>query len=641
VTERAKLGQGAYRADIDGLRAVAVASVVLFHLHVRGFGGGYVGVDVFFVISGYLITGLLRKDIERGALSLKTFYLRRIRRLAPALLATSLVTSLMSWLLLYPEDMSSFAASLTLQPLSLQNFFFLADGEYFRGAEAKPLLHTWSLAVEEQFYLFWPLLLLLASRLSSRGRGVLFATLALGSFALNLALFHVSPKASFFLLPSRAWELGLGAAVALLEERRVLAGFLTQGRRSAAAATGFLAIAVAVASFSDSTPFPGVAALLPVIGSALLLLAGAGDSHALTRWLASPPLVRLGLISYPLYLWHWPVLVCLRYGHRFPATSLGTLGIVGISALLAELTYRYVETPIRKGKALRSPSALVGTSAAAALALAVFGIHTWASDGAAYRYSGIARALLTAPFHARTERCGIMFRTRHPLAPVCPLVDDARPTRKILLWGNSHADQWSGALAQLAEQHHASLYLNARNCRATADSSFCDKDVQQAVLSYASQHGITDVVLASSWYGRYHVTDETFERELASVVSDLARRKMRAWLVIDTPTGAELDPITAFEAHRASPEFGAVPAEPQRLRRESERDLFLKLAAMNPHGMVTALDPSEELCGAGNCPGGHAGVAWYRDAEHLTDDGATVASRGFSAVFDGAALVGE
>jgi peptidoglycan/LPS O-acetylase OafA/YrhL len=628
------LSESTYRPDIDGLRAVAVLSVLLFHLRVPGFPGGYVGVDVFFVISGFLITGLLRKSISAGTLSLKEFYLRRIRRLAPALLAVSIVTALVSWWKLYPEDMSSFGSSLALQPLSLQNFFFLADGEYFRGAEAKPLLHTWSLAVEEQFYFFWPLILLFCSRLSSQKRSrLLLLALAIASFALNLVLMKVTAKASFFLLPSRAWELGVGAAIAFADERRQLAGWLTPPRASALAALGLAAIAAAVLSFTDSTPFPGFAAALPVFGAAAVLAAGVSPQHALKRALSSGPVVHLGLISYPLYLWHWPVLAFWRYGNAHRVGGWHSLAILLVSLALAEATYRLIERPVRQRRWLGAPTALVGISLGAAVTLMSFGLHVRNSEGAAYRFSGVARALLTAPFRSRSDRCGFVFRTVHPFSQVCALRTDPNPERKVLLWGTSHADQWSGLFLELAAAHHASLYLNARNCRATPDHSFCGAPVQKAVLGFAVAKHMTDVVLASSWFGRYRVPDDVLERDLVALVNQLVAHGIRTWLVIDTPNGPELDPIAAFERKPQEPAFGAVPATPLLQRGAREERFFQSLAAAHPAGLVHIVNPTARLCDGDVCPGGRADVAWYRDTEHLTNAGAKLAAPSFAPVF--------
>lgn len=628
-----------YRADVDGLRAVAVLSVVLFHLHARGFSGGYVGVDVFFVISGYLITGLIQAELVRDTFTLRAFYLRRIRRLAPSLLVVTVPTTIAAALVLYPEDMRSFASSLAAQFVSLQNFFFLADGEYFRNADTKLLLHTWTLAVEEQFYLLWPLCLLLTRRSTFKKRFAFVAAIMLGSFLLNLALMRVSAKASFFLLPPRAWELGLGGILALLQAQNAFDGVLTSARRTVAGIVGLGAIVLSVVAFSADTPFPGYAALLPVLGAALLIIAGIGGEHAVGRVLSHPRVVHVGLVSYPMYLWHWPLIALAHHLHRDPARPQNALVIIVASFALAELTYRLVEQPIRRRAWLPTTRSLLAVVGAAALSLTAFGIHAYATEGAAYRFSPVARSFLTAPLAASGQRCGLVFRVMHPNAQVCALHRDPAAERRVLLWGNSHADMWDGLLVDLGKKHRSSVYLNARNCRATTDSDFCGKHVQEGVLGFVASEHVTDVVLASSWYGAYDVPDDVFERGLADVVAKLSSRGVRTWLVIDTPSGKQLDPIASFEKNPQAPELGAVPLSDYQPRRLREGALFASLASKHPN--VEIVDPASMLCGESVCSAGGGGEVWYRDTNHVTSAGAHVTEPRFAPVFTGARAAGS
>lgn len=618
-----------YRAEVDGLRAIAVCLVVLFHLGLPRLTGGYIGVDVFFVISGYLITSLVRREIAEGHFSFKRFYLRRIRRLSPALLLMLVATTPLAWWLLYPEDLSGFATSLALQPLSLQNVFFLIDGEYFRHADAKVLLHTWSLAVEEQFYLVWPLLLVVLARLSPRRGLILLAACFAASFCLNLALMRISPKASFFLLPPRAWELGAGALVALVEVRGAFAT-LTRYARTALCALGIALILGAAMILRPQSTFPGVAALLPVVGAMACLVATCGQPHHLSSALGHRGLVHVGLISYPLYLWHWPVLVLWRYGHPDRDGMRGALMVLVISVALAELTYRFVEQPIRQRRRFALDFRLLRGVLVGAAVMIGAGLHMRWSEGAVYRFSGVARALLTAPFRAHSDRCGAMFRVLHPLAQACPMTNQGAG-RRVLAWGNSHADMWSGMLKELARENDASFYLNARNCRATVDSAFCGRHVQRAVLAFAKARQITDVIFLATWYGSYQLRDQVFEAELDKVVGELSTLKVRIWLTIDTPAGAALDPLQAFERAPKSPKFGSVPAASEIARRLRERALFERLATRYPN--VRVIDPSPSFCDEKQCWGGSGTTAWYRDGGHLSDAGALRAKDHFAVVF--------
>jgi peptidoglycan/LPS O-acetylase OafA/YrhL len=261
-----------YRADIDGLRAIAVLPVVLFHAGFELFGGGFVGVDVFFVISGFLITGLIRNECARGTFSFRVFYLRRARRLLPALLATLMLSLAAGYWMLPPSDMRALGQSAFAALLSLSNMLFWLQSGYFDNAShLKPLLHTWSLSVEEQFYLVWPLALVLGLRLGSRAwlPGLIAAGVIGSLLGCEIAL-SVDPSAAFFFLPFRAFELGLGALLAFLPP-------LVSHRnawREACTATGLGMIFLAVFLYSESTRFPGFSALLPCVGAALVLVGG-------------------------------------------------------------------------------------------------------------------------------------------------------------------------------------------------------------------------------------------------------------------------------------------------------------------------------------------------------------------------------
>lgn len=619
-----------YRPDIDGLRAVAVVAVILFHLHIGGFSGGYVGVDIFFVISGYLITGLIYGDIQSKQFSIKGFYIRRIRRLAPALLVTLLAVSIFAFFVLKPEEMRSFGLSLAFQSGSLQNFFFLSEGEYFLGSDLKPLLHTWSLAVEEQFYLFWPLILLLIRRYSFKVQILLLTALMFCSFAVNLAFMGLSPKASFFLLPARAWELGFGGLIALLETRAIFREVLTHRLRTALGCAGLAIVCASFFIFTAETPFPGWAALLPVFGTVFLLVSGVGSPTFVGRVLSFRPVVLVGLISYPMYLWHWPIIVAMRqFGVEL--TYWVALAVVLATVALSAATYRFIESPIRSRRWLPTTKWLLSLAAVGFGVLTSFGIHTWLTDGASYRYTSIARSLLTAPIAARTSRCGIVFKALHPRDQVCALRADTDATRRVLLWGNSHADHWSGLFEDLASESGSAFYLNARNCRATPDHDFCGKHVQEAILNFIKSERVTDVVLASTGYGSYKVPDAVYEENLKNLVRLLADSGVRTWLVIDVPGGDELSPVAAFDANPSAPMLGSITLSNYLKTKTREQELFDSLS--RTYSGVHVVDPSLNLCDSEHCFGGKEEVVWYRDGGHLTDAGARATAKQFRPIF--------
>lgn len=349
----------AYRPDIDGLRAVAVLAVVLFHAGMPGLGGGFVGVDIFFVISGYLITGNVAREIEAGRFTIAGFYVRRARRIVPALAVMLAATAIAAAVWLTPADMARFGISLVAAALSVSNIHFWSEAGYFDvAAGQKPLLHTWSLSVEEQFYLLLPLGLVLLAR-RRIGFAPVLASVAVASLAISILSVRFAPTAGFFLLPSRIWELLFGSLLSL----GALPVAKSRAPREAMAVAGLAAILVALLAFDPSTPFPGAAALLPCLGAGFLI--AAGESGGLTlvgRLLSLRPMVVVGLISYSLYLWHWPLIVLASY--RFgPSTALSIAAVVAASLVLAALSWRFVEQPFRRGFAASAPAVLVASAA--------------------------------------------------------------------------------------------------------------------------------------------------------------------------------------------------------------------------------------------------------------------------------------
>lgn len=356
-----------YRPEIDGLRAIAVLSVILFHVGLRPFSGGYIGVDIFFVISGYLITSIIVTELEQGHFSLARFYARRARRILPALSFVLLFCIPFAWWLYLPEEMSNFAQSLMAVAAFGSNFFFWREnphGYFTAGPETFPLLHTWSLAVEEQFYIVFPLLL---GWLVMKGRRRMIAVTCL--IAVVSLLFaewgwRYKPVANFYLIPGRTWELLAGALLAMspMESLRN-----TVGRQIAEFMSwiGLIAIITAVALYNEAVPFPSVYSLLPVLGTVLIILFS-GQTYV-GRLLACRPLVLVGLISYSAYLWHHPVISFFNMVMLTPLSAVQKLEIVGLVLIMAWISTRFVEKPFRQRTILSTNHVLL----AAAMSLAV------------------------------------------------------------------------------------------------------------------------------------------------------------------------------------------------------------------------------------------------------------------------------
>ena len=374
-----------YRPDIDGLRAVAVLSVLFFHVGLPGFSGGWVGVDVFFVISGFLITRLIVDEIDAGSFSYAGFYTRRARRLFPSFIFTVAVSFIVGSLIFDRVYLQHFAGEVMYALVAASNVFYWLDGGYFGVAEQyKPLLHTWSLGVEEQFYLIWPLSILLMMRYARRWVLPVLALAALASLFIAQYLFDLGKeRAAFLLLPGRIFELAMGAMLVWLVGR----GWRSERTRAVALLTGLALIGVAISRFTTTTPFPTVYALIPCVGAALVIFGGAARS---LRWmLGNPVMVGIGKISYSLYLVHWPLIVFYSYHRLAPFNRFEQLMICAGSILAAMLMYAFIEQPFRDPRKVRFPSyaALGLACTAAVIFLLVPAAIVWAKGSLLWRGS--------------------------------------------------------------------------------------------------------------------------------------------------------------------------------------------------------------------------------------------------------------
>lgn len=428
-----------YRADIDGLRAVAVVAVVLFHAGL-GFGGGYAGVDIFFVISGFLITGLILKDLKAGTFSITHFWERRARRILPAMAATVIVTLVGGWFLLFPEAYSQLAKSVMALVCFGSNINFWLEDDYFGAAsESKPLLHTWSLSVEEQFYFIIPTVFIVLFRLW-KGRMLvpaiwfgLVASLLLSIYAMEQIQYR---SATFFLLPTRAWELLAGSLLAVappIKSKQVRAVFAWIGL-AAILATFFL--------YKPNTPFPGYHAILPVLGAVLMIWSGnhvPADARPVPlRALALRPLVFTGLISYSFYLIHWPF---FAYHHslfgRHPSVLWAILFVV-IAFLLSIVSWKFVERPFRKGALIKSRKGVFGVSLIAMVVLLAAGFFITKNDGYEARFSEDVLKVISDPVEKRVLPVRNM--SVDDIPEELTRMGDSRGKNMIFLWGDSHAD---------------------------------------------------------------------------------------------------------------------------------------------------------------------------------------------------------
>ncbi|MET0407091.1 MAG: acyltransferase family protein [Hyphomicrobium sp.] len=424
------------RRDIDGLRAIAILPVVLYHAHVPSISGGFVGVDVFFVISGYLITGIIRSELQAGSFSLVNFYERRARRILPALFFMIAASILAAVIIMRPEPLVSFAKSVWAAALFSSNFWFwrtARNGYFDTSSDYLPLLHTWSLAVEEQFYLIFPLVMIALWRFSRTAVAGAVVIGSIGSLVLALIAMARFPQAAFYLAPLRAWELGIGASLALLPQPELRARWM----RELLAMCGLMMIAGPVFFYSYLTSFPGLTAVPPCLGAAALLLAGARGKNVTSSLLSSAPLVGIGIISYSLYLSHWPILSFLRLRYETLALSpVATALAICAAFAMAIFSWAFVERPFLNRRHLRTRQVFVLSGSAIAASLAAGFIVSF-SEGFPQRIPAEALAFAAAAEDVNPVRVQCM--ERYPPS-LCELGDAAVKQSTFALWGDSYAD---------------------------------------------------------------------------------------------------------------------------------------------------------------------------------------------------------
>ena len=484
-----------YRPDVDGLRAVAVMLVLNYHAFPEALPGGFVGVDVFFVISGFLITGIIARELDLGRFSLTAFYVRRIRRIFPAPIVVLAATLVLGWLWMLPAPFAQLGSDIFASAAFFANIALLLQSGYFDVESAKkPLLHLWSLGIEEQFYLAWPLLLMLAARLRLNLLAVA-CVLGIGSFLLNVALIGPDPVATFYLPFTRAFELLTGAVLACGWSRINQAG----GASNVRATIGVLLIVVAAGALNSVSAFPGWWALLPVIGTALLLSAPAAWVNRVV--LASPPLVWIGLISYPLYLWHWPLLVFMG-AIKFGPLSLPERELVLLaSALLAWLTYRFVETPFRFGA--QSPRKIFALGTGMML-IAVAGGAIVYGRGLDFRLPAEIRAIANVPTQNarwRFHECLLDLSVETSFASDC-VEHGRRPL--VMVWGDSTAAALIPGLRKAQEtRNFAIAQFTSSSCVPILDADIAGapncRVINDKVIGLAREIRPDIVVLHGAW----------------------------------------------------------------------------------------------------------------------------------------------
>ncbi len=486
-----------HRREIDGLRAVAVVPVILFHSGHPWFSGGFVGVDVFFVISGYLITSLILEELSDGRFSIINFYRRRIQRIIPAMVFVLLVTSIAALWLMHSAQLEVYSRDLISTLLFYPNVhFWLKKTDYFSGlSEDMPLLHMWSLGVEEQYYLFAPVILIAIWRWNRAGLLFWMATFLLISFMVSEVGWRYQPQANFYLLLSRVWELSAGALCAYFLRHRSF------GENDFLAALGFALIFVAVFAFDRSTPSPSVFILLPVVGTVMVILY-ATPSTVTGRSLALWPVMAVGLISYSAYLWHQPILAFSRIYLRETDIAHLALAVLVLSLVLAMISWRFVEQPFRKKNA---SAASVFIPFFVVMAMFVSGA-VWLKEQRGLPWASAEELAGIDDWKAGQRPPGFGCMTEALSHPVENCLSEAGKSPDVILWGDSHAASVYSGLKTAADRSGLNLYASmAGGCPpvtgvAAVNGDYADCPMfNDAMLSYVERSGAKAVVLSAHW----------------------------------------------------------------------------------------------------------------------------------------------
>lgn len=630
-----------YRPDVEGLRAVAILLVVAAHAKVPWLAGGFVGVDVFYVLSGYLITGLLvQESVTTGHLGFANFYGRRLRRLLPALYLMLAVTCGLAFLLMPPSGLPGQAAAASSAALWVSNFHFaLWNMDYFAPAAATNLyLHTWSLGVEEQFYLVWPLLVVVtvaAHRWARHGVTMkrlkwLFAGILSISFAASLALTYRAPHFAFYMMPTRAWQFAIGALVFLLVGSPTFRASTAYLRWPWLRHLGWVGLAMVVGTatmIDDNVPYPGTWSLVPTIGTALLLIAGGFDgAQGVARWLSLRPLQAIGKVSYSWYLWHWPVLILgatlvnMRNGWN-------VLALVFISFAISWLSFHYFETPIRRNrKLLARPRVAIAAALAVIIAaggMARYAGHAWAAEPPNGPLAEIEAARNDAPAPTKT---GCHVDTDETIAKACSFGDPNAPHVAVLT-GDSMALEWFPAVRQVFNRPGWRLvsitksgcpwvmepFFDARRGREYTE---CSVWQQNAVREIGRLH--PDIVLASSFteypFDKSQWVDGTrkFLTRLSDAAGMIVIIRSGPLLTVDGPSCLEprgkvyraLVSATHCDALAASTHGNQIYA-------------WLQTAARGIRN-ATVIDLTQAVCPHLVCRARLRGLIVFRDTHHMT-----------------------
>lgn len=640
-----------YRPDIDGLRAVAVLLVILYHANINIFPGGFIGVDVFFVISGYLITQIIVKEIKSDEFSLKNFYERRIRRIIPALYTVIVFCLCISYFLFLPQEFESFSKSVIASALSVSNILFWQETGYFdSGAELKPLLHTWSLGVEEQFYIFFPIYFLLIYKLFRKL--IIPSLLVIGILSLILSIWATTNAmtANFYLAPTRAWELLMGSIIAFYPNKKALSIYVS----NILGIAGLMMILLAAINYSYSTPFPGIYALLPCLGTALVIISGLEHNTIPKGILSLKILVFIGLISYSLYLWHWPIFVFLNYIYANDLPVFLSIFAIFISFIVSIFSWKYIEEPIRQKKILSGSKNIFIIFTLATVPIITIGSLIIYSKGIPNRFQNIEILHTLKQKNSNPECADIPARSY--IQERCLFGDKAKDNINYLIWGDSHAHAISPAIIEAASKNskETGALASTSGCpplldvelRHKSDNEKCTA-INEAVFSTISPN--TLVFLAARW-GYYHqrspinkegpvwikdrFSEERSEEENLKVLSRGFKRTIQAIndkgakvIVIASPPEFHQDVPTRYW------QFDEILTIPLSSHKKQTNDISGVLDQLIKRYGVKVIKTEDFYCDKEACHAGRDGSLYFRDNDHISPGAAKYLTPLFDCAF--------
>ncbi|MFN9719273.1 MAG: acyltransferase family protein [Planctomycetota bacterium] len=610
-----------YIPFVDGLRAIAVLMVVAFHAGL-GFSGGFIGVDVFFVISGFLITLLIERDLTAGTFSYRAFWMRRIRRILPASLSVTLLTLCLGTLILLPDELTRLAESAMATLAMAANVYFWRNVGYFSThADVQPLLHMWSLAVEEQFYLFFPVVLtLLHRRLSQPAKFRLLLGCVISSMLLSEWAVRHQPGVAYFLLPSRAWELLLGSLLCYLPVPE-----LSPRLRNIISASMMMAIAMAAGHFSEVTAFPGLSALWPCLATAILIQCNRSSESRVARWLGMPSIVTIGKMSYSIYLVHWPILALMR---QYPGVAAETLPnrllALILTAVASTMLYSGIETPLRSRRFPACSKRMLMGIAAIMLITTVSSIVVVRSNGLPSRFPPeVVRYAAAAKSFSHGAETTIDDIRNNKL----PQLGIADGKVSCLLWGDSHAmalgpgldaSLKSFGLCGIQATHSETPPL--LNFVSTTEYGLDEAtpEYAAALMELVDRERIDFVVMAAMW-SKYQ-NHPHFRESLADTVLRLQAMGIRTAIVHDVAHPQVDVPVRLAQAVRSSESLMNIGVDHETHR--ARHEVFTRAASALAFDGVTELFPDQHFVDQqGLWRAELDGTALYRDSDHLSIEG--------------------